>query len=64
MTTSGLLVSLLLSLTLFLSPFEAWSSLTGNLIIAGNGPEQTTIEAMARAFEKANPRAQELRIES
>ncbi|MBX3303373.1 MAG: substrate-binding domain-containing protein [Nitrospira sp.] len=57
MTTSGLLVSLLLSLTLFLSPSEAWSSLTGSLIIAGNGPEQTTIEAMARAFEKANPRA-------
>jgi phosphate transport system substrate-binding protein len=29
----------------------------GNLIIAGNGPELTTIEPLARAFEKANPRA-------
>lgn len=36
-----------------------WSQaeLSGNLIIAGNGPEQTTIESLARAFEKANPRA-------
>jgi phosphate transport system substrate-binding protein len=25
--------------------------------VAGNGPELTTIEALARAFEKANPRA-------
>ena len=30
---------------------------SGNLIVAGNGPELTTIEALARAFEKANPRA-------
>jgi phosphate transport system substrate-binding protein len=30
---------------------------SGNLIVVGNGPEQTTIEALARAFEKANPRA-------
>jgi phosphate transport system substrate-binding protein len=29
---------------------------SGNLIVAGNGPELTTIEALARAFEKANPR--------
>lgn len=29
----------------------------GNLTIAGNGPELTTIEPLARAFEKANPRA-------
>ena len=36
-----------------------WSQaeLSGNLIIAGNGPEQATIESLARAFEKANPRA-------
>jgi phosphate transport system substrate-binding protein len=53
----GLLASLLLSLTLSFSPSEAWGQLTGSLTIAGNGPEQTTIEAMARAFEKANPRA-------
>ena len=30
---------------------------SGNLIIVGNGPELTTIESLARAFEKANPRA-------
>lgn len=57
MTTIGLLASLLLSLALSLSPSEAWSQPAGNLIIAGNGPEQPTIEAMARTFEKANPRA-------
>jgi phosphate transport system substrate-binding protein len=49
--------------------FAAWSSLllflpgllhaevAGNLIIAGNGPELTAMEPLARAFEKANPRA-------
>jgi phosphate transport system substrate-binding protein len=36
---------------------SALAEVTGNLIIAGNGPELTTIEALARAFEKANPRA-------
>jgi phosphate transport system substrate-binding protein len=37
----------------------SWSrgEVSGNLIIVGNGPELTTIEALARAFEKANPRA-------
>jgi len=35
----------------------AYAQVTGNLIIAGNGPELTTIEPLARAFEKANPRA-------
>ncbi|MCP9449459.1 MAG: substrate-binding domain-containing protein [Nitrospira sp.] len=29
---------------------------SGNLIIVGNGPEQTVMEALARAFEKAHPR--------
>jgi phosphate transport system substrate-binding protein len=56
MTTSGLLASLLLSLTLSLSSSEAWSQLAESLIIAGSGSEQTSVEAMARAFEKANPR--------
>lgn len=32
------------------------AEVSGNLVIAGNGPELTTIEALARAFEKANPR--------
>jgi phosphate transport system substrate-binding protein len=35
----------------------AYAEVTGNLTIAGNGPELTTIEPLARAFEKANPRA-------
>lgn len=33
------------------------AEISGNLTIAGNGPELTTIEPLARAFEKANPRA-------
>ena len=37
--------------------FIAYAEVTGNLTIAGNGPELTTIEPLARAFEKANPRA-------
>jgi phosphate transport system substrate-binding protein len=37
--------------------FVALAEVAGNLTIAGNGPEQTTIESLARAFEKANPRA-------
>jgi phosphate transport system substrate-binding protein len=39
------------------APPFARAEISGNLIVAGNGPEQTTIEALARAFEKANPRA-------
>jgi phosphate transport system substrate-binding protein len=31
--------------------------ISGNLVIAGNGPEQAAIEQLTRAFEKANPRA-------
>ena len=30
---------------------------SGNLVIAGNGPEQAVMEQLTRAFEKANPRA-------
>jgi phosphate transport system substrate-binding protein len=33
------------------------AEVAGNLTLAGNGPELTTIEALAHAFEKANPRA-------
>ncbi len=36
---------------------DAGSSPSGPLVIAGNGPELQTIELLARAFEKANPRA-------
>ncbi len=53
--TSRLFTALLLSMTLSLSPSGAWAQLAGNLVIAGNGPEQPTMEALARAFEKANP---------
>ncbi|MEK7726154.1 MAG: hypothetical protein AAB311_03165, partial [Nitrospirota bacterium] len=37
------------------SPSHA--EVAGSLVIAGNGPESTTIETLAHAFEKANPRA-------
>jgi len=39
------------------APTFALAEVSGNLIVAGNGPEQTMIEGLARAFEKANPRA-------
>jgi phosphate transport system substrate-binding protein len=35
----------------------ALADVAGSLTIAGNGPELTTIELFACAFEKANPRA-------
>lgn len=41
---------------LLASPLDA-SEIAGSLVIAGNGPEQATVETLARAFEKANPRA-------
>lgn len=53
-----------LALSLGLSLLLSWgmapivlAEVAGNLIIAGNGPELTTIELLAHAFEKANPRA-------
>ena len=51
---------LLLSLSVLLScgaALDALAGVAGSLIIAGNGPELTTIEPLARAFEKANPSA-------
>ncbi|MDH5625520.1 MAG: hypothetical protein OEY21_05395, partial [Nitrospira sp.] len=47
---------MVLAVTFLASPIGA-SEITGSLVIAGNGPEQVTIETLARAFEKANPRA-------
>lgn len=38
-------------------PVQVEGEVSGSLVIAGNGPELTTIEPLARAFEKANPRA-------
>ena len=35
----------------------ALADVAGNLTSAGNGPELTTMEPFARAFEKATPRA-------
>lgn len=55
-------VSFLLMASLSFAVGAALPSLTraevsGNLVIAGNGPEMSTIESLARVFEKANPRA-------
>jgi spermidine/putrescine-binding protein len=36
---------------------EGGEGVSGNLVIAGNGPEQAAIEQLTRVFEKANPRA-------
>ncbi len=60
---SGLSVGRLVRLMAAVSIAHAFASvparadLSGNLTIAGNGPEQVTIESLARAFEKANPRS-------
>jgi phosphate transport system substrate-binding protein len=49
---------LLVILAMCFAPADAPSAETaGSLVIAGNGPELTTMEALARAFEKANPRS-------
>jgi phosphate transport system substrate-binding protein len=44
-------------ISLALTPFASHAEVAGSLVIAGNGPESNTIETLARAFEKANPRA-------
>lgn len=46
------LVGLTVCLTV---PGWTHAEVAGTLVIAGKGPEQTTIETLARAFEKANP---------
>lgn len=48
---------LVLMLQAPLSAQATESGASGQLIIAGNGPEYMMIERLARAFEKANPRA-------
>jgi phosphate transport system substrate-binding protein len=56
--TARLVLSLGLSLLFsYVIAFVALADVAGSLTIAGNGPELTTIEPLARAFEKANPRA-------
>nr|WP_086424656.1 substrate-binding domain-containing protein [Nitrospira cf. moscoviensis SBR1015] len=57
MTGRSFVTRLCVALILFISPLQVWAQISGNLLIVGNGPEQATIEALARAFEKANPRA-------
>ena len=57
-----MIARLILSLSLsFLfscgATLSALAGTAGSLTIAGNGPELTTIEPLARAFEKANPSA-------
>lgn len=57
MTTRRFLFRVLVGLNIFLAfPIGTFAGIAGSLVIAGNGPEQTTIETLARAFEKANPR--------
>ena len=57
MTVGQFVTGLLVGLALCVSRADTFAQTVGSLVIAGNGPEQTTIEALARAFEKANPRA-------
>ncbi|OQW33549.1 MAG: hypothetical protein A4E19_03950 [Nitrospira sp. SG-bin1] len=57
MTGSSFVAGLLIALSVSVFPAVVCAQTVGSLVIAGNGPEQTTIEALARAFEKMNPRA-------
>ncbi len=57
MTVGRFVTGLLVGLIFCVSHADTFAQTAGSLVIAGNGPEQTTIEALARAFEKANPRA-------
>jgi phosphate transport system substrate-binding protein len=57
MTLPHRLAVLLVLVGISLASLSRASEITGNLVIAGNGPEQATMETLARAFEKANPRA-------
>ncbi|MGQ0810890.1 MAG: substrate-binding domain-containing protein [Nitrospiraceae bacterium] len=51
------LLALSFMLTLFIVMGQpVGAEVSGSLTIAGNGPESTTMELLARAFEKANPR--------
>ncbi len=56
MRTSAFVILCLGQLFAGASPLFAGDA-TGHIVIAGNGPEAAMIEKLARAFEKANPRA-------
>ena len=57
MTVGRFVIGLLIGVIFCVSHAATFAQTAGSLVIAGNGPEQRTIEALARAFEKANPRA-------
>ncbi|MGC4096317.1 MAG: substrate-binding domain-containing protein [Nitrospira sp.] len=57
MTVGRFVIGGLFGAVLGLSSADLFAQSAGTMVIAGNGPEQMTIEALARAFEKANPRA-------
>ncbi|TLY24619.1 MAG: hypothetical protein E6K63_14710 [Nitrospirae bacterium] len=56
MNVRALLAAGLLLASLTVAIQDAGSSPSGPLVIAGHGPELPTIEMLARAFERANPR--------
>src|SRR5437763_14800074 len=56
MSVRALLAAGLLLASLTVAIQDAGSSPSGPLVIAGHGPELPTIEMLARAFERANPR--------
>ena len=51
------LVILCIGLLFAVAPPLSAGDTAGHIVIAGNGPEANAIEKLARAFEKANPRA-------
>ncbi len=57
MTVGRFVIGMLVGLAVSVPHTETFAQTAGSLVISGNGPEQMTIEALARAFEKANPRA-------
>ncbi len=56
MRTSALVI-LCIGLLFAVAPPLSAGDTAGHIVIAGNGPEANAIEKLARAFEKANPRA-------
>lgn len=57
MNLSRIHAGLFALLTMLLSDPGGAAEIAGSLVIAGNGPEQATIETLAHAFEKTHPRA-------
>ncbi|ALA57529.1 substrate-binding domain-containing protein [Nitrospira moscoviensis] len=57
MSARTLLACVMIGLCAAAWPTVGRTEVSGSLAIAGNGPELPTMEALARAFEKAHPRA-------